>query len=64
VKVRKEDLESMFDIPVVKWRTLKENSDASWTVSFKNKEVLKVAMEYVKLGDEGGWFENFEFKEE
>jgi hypothetical protein len=48
---------------VVKWRTLKKNSDGSWTVSFKNK-VLKVAMEYVKLDDEGGWFENFEFKEE
>ena len=29
-------------------------------LSFKNKEVLKVAMEYVKL--DGGWFENFEFK--
>jgi hypothetical protein len=56
VKVRKEDLESMFDIPVIKWRTLKENSDGSLTVSFKNKEVLK-------LDDEGGWLENFEFKE-
>lgn len=31
-------------------------------LSFKNKEVLKVAMEYVKL-NEGGWFQNFEFKE-
>ena len=40
--------------------TLKENSDGNWTVSFKNKEVLKVAMKYVKL--DGGWFENFEFK--
>ena len=32
-------------------------------LSFKNKEVLKVAIEYVKL-DEGDWFQNFEFKEE
>ena len=31
-------------------------------LSFKNKEVLKVAMEYVKL-NEGGWFQNFGFKE-
>jgi hypothetical protein len=54
----------MFDIPVVKWRTLKENSDRSLTVSFKGKEVLKVAMKYVKLDDESGWLENFEFKEE
>ena len=41
MKVREEDLESMFDIPVVKWRMLKENSDGSWTVLFKNKKVLK-----------------------
>jgi hypothetical protein len=64
VELREEDVETMFDIPVLNWSTMKKNDDGSWTVSFKNKKVLQAAMEYVKSDEEGGWFENFEFEEE
>jgi hypothetical protein len=64
VKVTEDDVESMFNNPVVNWITMEENIDGSWTVSFKNEKYLKKAMEYVKSDEEGGWFECFEFKEE
>lgn len=53
MEVSEEDLESMFNNPVVPWSTMRKNSDGGWTVSFKNKHFLKEAMEYVKLDREG-----------
>jgi hypothetical protein len=59
-------LKAIFHVTAIKSEMCKDNCDGSWTVSFKDKEAVREAIEYVKSEDkliDAGWFKYFEFKE-